>query len=777
MSRNILLVFNIFLLFSTLSNAQSYTQTVRGKVIDVDTRQPLIGANVLLLGADKGTATDTLGRYRLEQAPAGRYRLQVSYIGYDTLIVPEVLVESGKEVVLDLELSESSTQLGEVVVRASRSDLRTYSPTVRTLTIEETLRFPATFFDPARLATNSAGVVNDNDQTNGMSIRGNSPNGMVWRLEGVDIVNPNHTPNAGTFSDRVTRNGGGVNILSAQLLGTSYFFTGAFPVEYGNALAGVMDMRLRKGNDEQHEFTGQIGLIGIDLSTEGPFSKQSRASYLVNYRYSTVGLITSLGVDFGDEEISFEDLAFNLVFPTRSGGQITLFGMGGRSKNIFEAERDSSVWEFQKDRYDITFRARMGAAGATYTQPIGRSGVWRTTLAASILDSDRTGDRLDDSFIGTRVEEDVYDQRKLSLHSVYSYKVSAASRFRLGVMATQEDYDILSVLDNRDTVAVGDGGGLLLQPYLGWQSRLAGNLNFNAGLQYLYFDFNGTGSLEPRLSVQWDASSRHSLSLSYGLHSQLLAPQLYFARLEGPDNSSLELMKAHHVVMGYIFKLDKTAELRAEAFYQSLFDVPVSRNSAGSFSALNLMEGFVAEELASDGAGRNYGLEVSLQKYFSGQWYYLANATWYESEYQGSDGIWRDTRFNGNYLFNLTGGKEWSRQNRRGRYKILGINSRLAYIGGFRATPIDAEASRSAGETVYITEQAFTLKQDDYFRIDLRIYYKTNKPGFSSTLSLDIQNLTNRQNAAFSYYDAQKNQTVVKTQLGIIPILNYRVEF
>ena len=764
------------ILFSSgiLAQTENQTQTIRGKIVDADTNRPLIGANIILNPSAIGTATDTLGLFRMPDIPVGRYQALVSYIGYDSLLLPEVLVESGKEVVLSLKLSESLTQLSEVLVRANRSDLQAYSPTVQTITVEETLRFPGTFFDPARLVMASAGVVQENDQANGISVRGNSPNGISWRLEGVDIVNPNHTPNAGTSSDRVTQNGGGVIILSSQLLDNSYFFTGAFPVDYGNALSGVMDMHIRKGNNEKNEFVAQVGLIGLEIASEGPLLKKTGSSYLVNYRYSTVGLLSAFGLDLGDEAINYQDLSFNLSFPGKNGSQFTIFGMGGMSENVFEAKRDTSLWEFQKDRFDISFDSRMGAIGTTYSRPIGEKGLWRTTLAASAQENTRTGDRLDDEFKTTREEFDIYNQSKLSLNTLYSYKVDSRSRFRIGAQATQQNYTIESLKNATDTVANGKGSGLLLQPYLGWQSRLAGNININAGMHFIYYAFNETSSMEPRFSVEWSPRNHH-ISFSYGLHGQLQLPQVYFTSLDGVDNQNLQLTRAHHLVLAYHYDLNNYTQLRTELFYQSLFDVPVSRNFSNSFSALNLVEGFVSEELINEGTGTNYGLGVSLQRYIYKNIYYLLNATWYESKYKGSDGIERNTRFNGNYIFNLTGGKEWGWKKEKS--KVLGLNIRVAYIGGFRDTPIDTEASAIAGETIYQSEEAFTIKQQDYFRTDLRFYYKRNKLTFNSMLSLDIQNVTNAENIAFSYYDTQQQAIVQKTQLGIIPILSYRIEF
>ncbi|MEZ5040184.1 MAG: TonB-dependent receptor [Saprospiraceae bacterium] len=775
-SRLLVLLFWIFQ--ATNGFTQTYTETIRGTVVDADTGMPLVGATVFLSQSGKGTTTDSLGKFHLSEVPIGRHQLQISFVGYQPINLTELLLESGKELVLQLSLSESAAELASIVVRAPRGDIQRQAPTVKTLTVEETLRFPATFFDPARLVTTFAGVAQDNDQANGISIRGQSPNNLLWRLEGVDIVNPNHTPNAGTFSDQTTANGGGVNILSAQLLGTSYFHTGAFPVAYGNALSGVMDMYLRQGNNEKQEFTAQAGVIGIELASEGPFNDDTEASYLVNYRYSFVGLLSLMGVQLGDEDISFQDLSFNLVFPAKNGSKLTLFGMGGVSDNIFNAKRDSTLWDENKDRFDIDYASKMGAIGGTYSMPIGTRGSWRTSIALSALSSRRNAEILNTDLEPQPWEEDYYEQSKLSAHSFYQHKLNPRSRLRMGLHLLQQSFDLNKPGENQPSPDLRAGEGLLFQPYFNWQTALAKDLNLNAGLHVAYYDFNQHSSFEPRASIEWTVASKHQLSLAYGLHSQLQQPQLYFAITNNnQSNQSLDFSKAHHLVLGYQHHLNSTTLLSGELYYQSLFNIPIAANEKNAYSAINQLENSIAFPLVNEGTGTNYGFELSLQKYATEGIYYLFNASLYESTYKGSDGIERDTRFNGNYIFNATLGKEWTWQGRKNKDRTLGINGRIAYLGGFRATPIDVQASITAGATIYRDELAFTIQQKDYFRTDLRFYYKTNKANTTNTWSLDIQNATNETNVAFSYFDPLLGEVIVKNQLTLIPILSYRVSF
>ena len=762
--------------------SQIPSQNIRGKVLDAANGAALVGAYVCLPGSEPllGAITDDKGKYQLNEVPVGRYELEVSYLGYETLLVPEALLESGKELILNVELNSTSSELEAITIVAVGARGSALSPvSVQTISVEESLRFPATFSDPARVAMAYPGVVNDNDQANSMVIRGNSPNSMAWRLEGVEIVNPNHLSNAGTFSDRVAQSGGGVNILSAQMLGTSDFFTGAFPANYGNALSGIMDMRFRNGNDEKHEFTLQAGLIGFDLSAEGPISKKSGISYLLNYRYSFVGLLTSgFGVDFGGESIDFQDLAFNVSVPTKNGAVLKVFGMAGASNNSFKTERDTALWEFQKDRYDIDFKSKMGAIGATYSMPVGKNGIWRTSAIASAVESKREGKLLDENLEPELTELDSVFNRKLSLNSFLMYKLSQKHQLKFGISTMQQLFDQRS-FGKGEVSSEGRGDGFLIQPYGQWTWMPLTRLKMNIGLHYSIFTFNNSQALEPRLSVQYKLDAKNTMSLAYGLHSKLQSPQVYFSNTSvvgNGTNENLGFTKAQHIVLAHSHQLNQQTKIKAEAYFQQLFNVPISSLQSNSFSALNLQEGLRLEELRNDGTGQNYGLELSIQRFIADDYFFLVNGTYYESKYKGSDGVQRDTRFNGNYIFNVTGGKEfkWTKNNKR---RILGVNARLVYLGGFRDTPIDVDLSTAAGRTVYVDSEAFSIKQKDFFKIDFRIYYKNNKANYNSMVSLDFQNLTNAKNEAYSYYDVQQAAIIKKYQLGLIPNLSYRIEF
>ena len=792
-----LFTFIVFLIAaSSRLTAQDITQTVRGVVTDSDTQRPLSGASVYIkdISPTIGTTTDDAGRFLLEGIPVGRYVLKVSSVGYETHTIPDLLVRSGKESVLAISLTQSVQNLDEVVVAEAPENVESIAPiSSHTFSVEETRRYAATFFDPARLVTSFPGVIGTNDQSNQISVRGNSPNSLLWRLEGIDIVNPNHLSNAGTFGDRRVQSGGSQSILSTQVLDDSRFFSGAFPAQYGNAIGGVMDMQLRKGNSQRQEYTAQLGLIGLEFAAEGPFREDYQGSYLANYRYSTVGILTNLlGLDFGGERIAFQDLSFNLSFPTKKAGDFTLFGVGGTGSNVFEALRDSAEWEEQEDRYDVTFTNDMAVVGLTHTLPIGEQSLLKSVIATSSLRSERFSNRIDDTYEAIRTSEDKYQENRLSITSSITRKFTGNHTLQGGFYFDNLYYQLSSSEADSDatgslsSIVSGEGGGLLLRPYLDSRLTLASRWTLNAGLHFTYFTFNGSHSLEPRLSLRWnvveDQSHQQFFTASFGLHSQLQLPGVYFfsetlanGTVANP-NQDLGLTKSEQYTIGYDYMFSESFRLHTEAYYQRLFNVPISSSPGSTFSALNLLDGFVREALVSEGTGQNYGLETTVEKSLSDSYYFLISGSLYESKYTGADGVERDTRFNGNYALSFTGGKEYA-WNKKDKQRVIGINLRSTYIGGLRVSPINEPQSRTTQNTVFVDDQAFTEKLPDYFKIDVRLSLRKDTPRYSSVWSLDLQNATNRQNVAYQYYDTLQGEIITKYQLGLIPILTYRVEF
>jgi hypothetical protein len=747
--------------------------SVKGTITDFTTGSPVPGVNIQIentAGTFTGQSND-VGRYAIETG-IGRYRITVSSTGYESGS-QEILTIAGKELTLNISVRQSVQELKEIEVQSSM--LQPELPGQRSLTIEKTLRIPANFFDPVRVITAYPGVVTANDQGNSIIVRGNSPNGLLWKLNGADIVNPNHLSNAGTFSDKPMANGGGVNIISGQMLDKTNFYMGQVPTAYGNALSGIIDMNLREGNKQKLEVTAQASLIGLDVAAEGPLGKKENTSFLVNYRYSTVGLLSKAGIDFGDETIAFQDLSFHLNHRGSKGVVFSLFGFWGGSTNDFDAKAPED-WEQEKDQYDINYKSNTGALGANITVPLGNG-----KLSGAVAYSSTSQSRISEMdpaayFPGVFVRTDNYDQSNalLSGNLVYSTPISRNVSWDVGITANSIDnsVDALKVLtfynyeiNFRETLT-GGNDGILLQPYTDFKIAVSSALSLSAGVRYVNYSFNNSSAIEPRLSGVYKTNEKSSFALSYGLISQTQLPQFYAV------NKDLELTKAHHFDGSYTTVLSNDIQLRTGLYYQKLFDVPVGDGYL--FSALNFLEGNPPNALVSDGTGTNYGADITVEKQFFNKHYILLGGSYYDSKYVAGDGIERTSRFNGHYTFSAIHGKEWTKESKR---RTIGLNTRVLYLGGMRQSEVLEAASIQSGETFYDFADPYSKKLGDYFRLDLRLSFRKNKPGYTRTFAIDIQNLTNQQNDAYQYYDRVQAKTVMKYHLGIIPLLVYRVDF
>ncbi|TXK38138.1 TonB-dependent receptor plug domain-containing protein [Pontibacter qinzhouensis] len=768
----------------SLSVAQQLTQTIRGRIIDKESQEPLPGATVAIysLSPAVGTTTDLDGNFRLEQVPVGRHTLRISFMGYEEQVLPELLLGSGKEMILTIGLTESFKSLKEVVVSAKAqakgaplNEMATLS--ARSISVEETKRYAASINDPARAALNYAGVGASQDMGNEIVVRGNSPRGVLWRVEGVEVPNPSHFAEEGAA-------GGAVSILSVNMLDNSDFYTGAFPSEYGNALSGVFDIRLRHGNNEKREYAFQAGVLGVDFAAEGPFKQGSKASFLANYRYSTVAMLNAVGVKIaGDATPVFQDFSFKVRVPTAKAGIFSFWGLGGLSSQNMRAERDAAKWEDYYDRFDDVYTANMGATGVTHTLFLGKDDYLETTLSYSAKLTKVDFDSLSATYEAHPIYKHRIAYNTTRLSTLYNRKFNNRHTLRSGIILSQLGYDASSEGQNDDFEFVRfikqDGSTSMVQAYTQWKYRLTEKLTLNSGLHATHFALNGNSSIEPRVGLKWQLMPGKSLSAGAGLHSRHEALSTYFTEQRVQDavvqpNRNLGFTKAAHYVLAYDHLLREDLRLKVETYYQHLYNVPVGVGNS-SLSTLNASAGFTTDSLVNEGTGRNYGLELTLEKFFTNNFYYLVTASLFDSKYTATDGIERSTRFNGNYITNFLAGKEF--RVGKGGKNMIGTNIKLLWAGGNRYTPIDLEKSREKGNAVYKEEQENGAQADAYFRSDIRVSYRKNNPRASYILSLDLQNVTNRQNMFAQYYDRTTKDIKTSYQMGLVPVLNYRIEF
>jgi hypothetical protein len=753
-------------------------QTVRGVVTDRDTNIPLIGVTVIVTGSNPiiGTSTNLDGEFTLTRVPAGRQTLQFSYVGYETLVLREILIGSGRETVLDVGMKETVGSLGDVIVTPGlRKDIAMNTmaaASARLMSVEEASRYAGGFDDPARLASSFAGVAG-NLANNAIVVRGNAPSGLLWRMEGIEIPTPVH------FANLLTFGGGGITALSSHLLADSDFYTGAFPAEFGNALSGVFDIRMRNGNNRRREQTVKAGIMGLDAAAEGPFnrsgSKSGTATYLFNYRYSTFSLLGPLLPDDADG-ISYQNLAFRMNLATGRSGSVSLWGIGATDWSGQSAEPDPAAWVYDQDREDLESPTRFGAMGLQVRQNLSNAAFLSTSLAVSGNGLKFTMDRYTDGGILVPRERVQNAAGRVAVSSTLNYKFSPAhihvSGFTAGRLFYNQKIRQAEIPGNELETLINETGEAWQLQGFTQSSYTIGRVTLLAGIHLHYFSLNGNLSPEPRAGLTIRTGSLSSLQLAYGRHTRIEHLPLYFAH---PDNRNLGFTKADHLVAGFRQLLANSLNLNVEVYYQYLSDVPVIPGS--SFSVTNLeLDWFIRDRLVNDGQGRNYGIDVTLERYFSDGWYALLSGSVFESEYRGGDGIWRDTRNNRNGTLVLLGGREWGWIS-SGRARSLGLNGRVNLMGGRKYSPVDVPATFAAREVVYNETRAFSSREPHVFYADLTIEYRINRMRTAGVWTLQFINVTGYQEFYGYRYNIRDEKIDRHREAIILPNLSYRFEF
>ena len=788
----IALLLSLVLAVSSQTTAESYTNVIRGTVIDKQSKTPLPGANIVLLDSEpfNGTTTNENGEFRLEDVPTGRQGIIVSFIGYHNVVMKNLIVNTGHETVVYVEMEEKVQTTEEITVVGNyRKDLamnKMASVSARSFTVEEAARYAGSREDVARMAMNFAGVSGANDQRNDIIIRGNTPSGLLWRLEDVDIPNPNHFAASGTT-------GGPVGMLNNNTLRNSDFFTGAFPAEYTNGFSGVFDLKMREGNNQKYEFLGQVGFNGFELGAEGPFSKTGKSSFLINYRYSTLQVFDLLGISFGTSGVpQYQDLNFKLHFPMKKG-KLSWFGLTGKSTISMLDSENNEADLYTDEGMDLVNGSSLFASGLNYTRFHNENTYSRFILSFLTQNGFTDLDEFDPGEEPQPFYREDNTERRLTFKYIFNRKFNRQLSNRTGLtvnrfgynlnVKTWEEYNQRTYqLDNEKTIADGPN---LYRGYTQVVYKFSDNFEVKPGLSFMYFGLNDRLSVEPRFGANWKTGYRTSLNFGYGKHSKVQSMATYFIETIFKDgtmkltNRNLDFTKAHHWILGFDALLTDHMRFKAETYYQYLYDVPVEEEPS-YYSMLNAGANWglnTRDFLVNEGEGWNYGLELTLEKFYHKNYYFLTTVSLFESKYTGSDNIVRNTAFNGNFVTNALLGKEVKlKQN-----STLVFDLKVTWAGGKRYTPIDTEASKrednGAFNTVYIDELAYEKQFPDYLKADVKIGYRRDGKRVSQVWEFYVENITNHKNPLNQIFKESTGEVETVYQLGFFPLFNYKIYF
>lgn len=814
-----LLVF-LFIISCQFSFAQ-ITQTVKGKVIDKSTGIGLPGVVVNIKGDASNklvASSDGNGNYKITGVPIGRQTIVFSMMGYKTRVLTDQIITSGKEFYLEVEMDESAVNIAEVEIKASEQKnddvLTMQSINVKSFNLEETERYPGSRQDPARAAQNFAGVQGNNDSRNDIVVRGNSPSGLLWRLEEVDIPNPNHFAVAGSA-------GGPQSLINNKYLANSDFYTGAFPANYGNALGAVFDLKMRNGNNEKHERTAQLGILGTELALEGPINKNKGSSYLITYRYSTLKLFSAVNFNLGTSAVpAYQDIGYRFNFPTQKAGVFSFSGIGGLSsiKIILSKDTVRPKELYGDQNRDQYFNTNMGVTMLSHMYSFNAKTLMKTTIAYSgqgvnskhyqvirhpnFKPKDTLPNILDYNF----------NEYKATLSWFVKHKINNRNSFKTGVFVNDirvDFYDKIKINSLYDTVPTVIQNKpfkkreevktdfQLIQPYFAYVYKHTDKLTINAGVFAQYLTLNNKYAIEPRASLKYDIRNNQSISLAYGLHSQMQPTYIYYAIPDSiiennqvvanvdrkTTNKNLDFSKSQHIVLGYDIFPSKYLRIKTELYYQQLWNIPVYQVPSG-ISLINRGATFTRfypmYTMTNKGTGYNYGLEFTVEKLFHNHFFLLYSGSLFDSKYKGSDGKVHNTDFNGNYIMNLLAGLEYAVG--KEKKNSISIGTKITYGGGRRYSPVNIAASNAVMDVVPVSDSINTKQFAPYNRLDFRLSYKINGKRVSTEIALDILNVLSTKNVlALSYApdpaDLKKDPLIKNYQLGFLPLFYVKVDF
>lgn len=777
----------ILVFISSLAYSQSY-QTVRGTIKESFTERSIDSVVVTLLSENvkyMETTSDAKGNFVFTNVEIGFYDIQFNHPNYTSFIQPAITVTVSKETVLNSVMENSAKTLDEVEVTFTKErgipNNEMANSSVFPIEPSDARRIAGGLDDPIRVAGTLPGVTASSSfSANFVSIRGNSPRSLKYQMEGVELPNPTH------FA-RIGGSGGTFTIFSMQLMDKSDFYTGAFSSQFGDALGGVFDVKFKKGNSEQHEMTFQIGSLGVDLGSEGPLSKKNNSSYVFNYRYATVGL----GRIGNPSSPTYQDFSFNVDVPlAKSRAKLQFFGIAGTSDRTRAALKDSADWKESLDRTTLYLASTTVTVGGVYKKFVGKKSVFKATVVGSYSKQSDNKDYIQNNF--SIINQKINEYTSIPITGALSFKHKFGMRHSnitgLSYNTTAHDWraEKYSFNQNRQLILMdGSGRSNLFQAYTQSKISLTDKFEILAGVHFLHYDVTNQHTIEPRVSLNYQLNSKHSLSLSSGMHSQVenYATYLYEQTNTMEEtvfpNKNLGLAKAIHYIIGYKGKVFTNHRLRIEAYYQQLYNVPVD---SFAFSTINLEELSDLRALTNGGTGQNYGIDLGFERYTDNGLYYIFNSSFWRSYYTGVDGIQRSTAFDNKFNLRFIVGKEYKLRasaTKKGvdRFRAFSWNESFNILGGQVYTPLDFVNSKLEQETIYDESLAFTQTGETLLFLDFNFSYTINKKERKTVWALQIKNLLNNGNALYREYDTVLDKEVVVKSTSFFPNIYYRLEF
>lgn len=760
-----------------------FAQLISGKVIDKVSKSPIAGATICCYPDSVLCSSDSLGNFIFSGVKHNRIDLVVHFMGYESAYMSQILATSSKDLSLIIELNEQINELNEITISARHPKLLTRNDmsltSARTFSVEECRRYAGGLDDPARMVSNFAGCSAVTPESNAIIVRGNSPLGVLWRLEGIEIPSPVHFNGSGDLP------GGGLyTIFSSFMLANSDFYSGCFPSEFFNAIGGIFDMKFRSGNQLKHEYSAQLGIQGIELSAEGPLSRSHQSAFICNARVSTMQFINSIIPDLSKRQaVNYSDCATKVDLPSTKIGNLSIWSILGFSKLTRTAKDDTSSWVSPAESSDVAMKNMMSASGITYEKSFGNQISMKNVLAFTNENRQITYGLRNPRFPEIHNTDYEFQNKCFNIvaSSIWNHKLSNKIIGRYGLtykhIWDQCMYNIKSfpLCDYQNTASLING-------HVQFKHRISNNISTLFGGNLTYFSLINDYSIEPRIGFEYKQNTTHSIALGGSIHSQI-AP-LYIYDINIPDtnvaaapNRNLKMMKALHITSSYNWVTTSVSRIKIEPYIQYLYDVPVMEGSTLSIINLTTNPPLLSNRFVNTGAGMNIGCDITFERFLAKGYYYMGTFSIFKSAYRDFFNNWHPSMFDARWFANILGGKEFVFKRSNGLSKILGLNAHISVSGHTPTSPVNYDDSYISKCLVYDDTKPYSCRKKGINILsDISLTYIVNYKLFSGTIALQVKNFFGRQYLG-KFFNLATDRVEDLYFTSPIPLLSYKIDF
>ena len=658
-----------------------------------------------------------------------------------------IILNSDSTIVAFLNSKTISTQ--EVIIQAKKEVLNS-NQGVFTLDIEKTKQYPASMDDPNRLISNSPSTTITDDNYNFIVVRGNTPTSLIYKVNGIEVPAPNHFATFGST-------GGSLSMFKTDAISSLSLYTSAFSAEHGNALAGIFDLKLKDGNKDKRKLKIQVGVVGLGLNSDGPILKNNKHSYLVSYRYSSLGLLKAIDIQFDNTPLpTYQDFQYNINLQSKFWSMIKIWSLFGYNTTV------------KKESYVKTTTNYMFLQGINLCKNIN----CKLTLNIDALFATNTS-KINEKY---KTENNVnigYNENVFREQLTLTYQKNEKFNTSFGFIHSLKNYKygLNSVFINSKYIENTSDEVNVFQFYNNYNISLFKQFNTEFGVQSIYTTVINRISIDPRLKLKYNLNEKVEIGLSSGFYTKLEPIYIY-----NDQNKGLGYSKSKSINLGFNFKLTKSSNFKTEVYYEYLYQIPIGVYGTGissNSSYINIYSVSTGDtQLENNASGYNKGVEFLFEKYIDNEYFVMLNSSFFESKYRENDSdMWRNSRFNLRYNLNLVLGKTIQLNNK----SKLGISGRVSANGGQYFEAVNLVDSKKYYRTKY--EKDLTQRAAPYSKIDFQLSYLHNYEKCSIEYKLDIMNVLNTKNMLNQYYDIETGTIKNTYMLGLVPLLNINAMF